>query len=754
MNKNIHIYGVSFPKIGIFFSILLLFIVLSYDILFQWFHPDDLAAIIAGNQFGYFGCVENYFLKTTLNRLTSDAIVCTFNLIYYTGSPFSGLVLLRLLLLLTIPLSLSIVFNRYIFPGNFIYSFASGIIISSISLAIIYSEYSTLFPLDLVMYCVSASSFILLLYAYLGINESIKKYLLFVIIFFLSANTHEIIMALCGMMLLKFAFDIYKNNSNKNDTYFIRMKKIISFQISIPAILLVISFLMSILTPGYKARIGVWPIDLNYINIFHFIFLNIEEYIYLIYLFSPLIFILFLIGLLFSIIKDNINKDTVLYLLKLFSIFGILYALIVILMVGMVPSLYILGTRTPSFQLYESFFNLKPFSVPTRSIFFTILFFNISVFLTGIYVGLHVKKRKYVNSINYIIIILILFLSFIHPDIKSSVSMLIKLYRPLSSSLSKEIDSFNLKYNTSNFDNKFITGEIFSERLLSKKDVKIQSFFYNRTSSLLTPSFELNILGDKILNNVSLEVSRDNQILKKIENSLRYPYQFRLNSMYWYENTYKLYLKNLSNLDKIYMGEVECSFNNFEESSKIKCLNPMIEKTGLNLTSNNLELTRIDLNQFNQLNLVDIIPNNNGNCIEVLDNKNIVGEHFAATSLNIQAGKTLFLFNGLKSSASSYVYLIGSNSSVLVPWSNHTSKSNIPAVHGDQNVFKILFLQTGNYENKTYLSLIVESQADQVATLRLQNSLYDVSKDSTTVYKVDIDNSSITCGVKIGRLTK
>ena len=89
MYKIINTYRIPFTSIGIIFSSVLLFLVLNYDTLFQWFHPDDLAVISSGNQLGYLGCVKNYFINTTLNRLTADALVCTFNMIDYAGSPFA-----------------------------------------------------------------------------------------------------------------------------------------------------------------------------------------------------------------------------------------------------------------------------------------------------------------------------------------------------------------------------------------------------------------------------------------------------------------------------------------------------------------------------------------------------------------------------------------------------------------------------------------------------------------------------------------
>jgi hypothetical protein len=104
--------------ISIILSSLILFLVLNYDILFQWFYPDDLRVITVANKLGYLGCVENYFINTTLNRLTSDTLICAFNLIEYASTPFMGLVLLRILLLLTLPISIALFFNKYILKNN------------------------------------------------------------------------------------------------------------------------------------------------------------------------------------------------------------------------------------------------------------------------------------------------------------------------------------------------------------------------------------------------------------------------------------------------------------------------------------------------------------------------------------------------------------------------------------------------------------------------------------------------------------
>ena len=77
---------------------------IEHDLIFSKF--DVLDAINIGNKYSYFGCFKLYYIHTTINRITSDLVICTTSIFYKIGiTPWLGLVFTKIVFSLTLPFS-------------------------------------------------------------------------------------------------------------------------------------------------------------------------------------------------------------------------------------------------------------------------------------------------------------------------------------------------------------------------------------------------------------------------------------------------------------------------------------------------------------------------------------------------------------------------------------------------------------------------------------------------------------------------
>jgi hypothetical protein len=364
----------------LFFSVIIFYLAISPSIFYPRF-PDELVATkIFSMKGGLFSCAHQYYVGTTINRVTADFVICGlagFSKLFpsqYVGW-FSSTLLIYSIIPTTICIFICNLFQTK-WPESLTYSF----LISALALNPAINQAHNLWGLDLAIY----ASGIIFLFLFFSFFFKIKKNkvtkLGSLIFFFLSLNSHEIYLVFgCYFLLVYLVSDVLKNRVPRNISYFLNIGG--NFYFLYFCIILLISSLLTILAPQLGTRLNTWDTvslwdGIRYIHIpmnQMFNYLRFYPYVFL---------CLFLLGL--SIKPNNMVRKK--YTMELVIIFTwpLIFLIALSFLIGLTPQLQFPGAPT----------------LAERHAVTLLIGFALNICLIGSFFRLYLDK-KYINVMKY-----------------------------------------------------------------------------------------------------------------------------------------------------------------------------------------------------------------------------------------------------------------------------------------------------------------------------------------------------------------
>lgn len=668
--EELYSYGILILSIFFYF-------IANVDHFFSWWVPDEINAINIGNNKSYYGCFTNYYIDTTINRITSDLVICTSSILYKLGTtPWLGLIFNKLIFSLTLPFSIAYLLRKTLLM-TLTNSISVGFILTSIVSVVNYNPNSPLYSVDMAIYT-TANSLLLILLAMNNENLLSKRFIIYCITFFLASCSHEVVLALCGIMLTERIYYLFKNK------LYTKIILLISLYIS--------ASLSYFITPGYRQRLNTWPATENPIQAFNFIMDTLPLIGNQIINYSFIFLFAIIFGLFFSIINRKNNKINLFQIHRLLF-YAVGYLVVICFLVGFTSSLKV----TPNG------------GIPPRMSFEIFLLLSFVIFSSSYALGSYLKnKYLFYNhnlkiGINSLTILILLFLSLIHPDL------------------------YVFKYSVENVVKSVIAPNILSEEVFPGKNILLPSLSRSIYSREITPNYifilrYFNI--DRLLANTSTKKLRIRELSDKL-NAININDYYGINSP-WLKILFDIYKQSYFSYFDL---NVPCTWF-FPNKSSI-CYR---SSTDLNL--NKYKIINKNLLELNQTSNIIITPTNNG---YQLSDTGVTGEHYAYTNFDIKKGIYFISVNGdLDNRMKSYIYLTSKNNQILIPWINRNSDEKSYNYFGSTNDLQILFTQIGtNKDGVDFINIIFSSQRNLNITLRYQHGV-----KSSTIYKGIVNNTS------------
>jgi hypothetical protein len=411
--------------------------------LFFEFYGDELIANQTYYGLGYFSCIKNYYLHTTINRLAADIGLCSMaGSTTFFDSPFIGWVLARLFFYLLIPVSIAFLLKNM---GKLQYKhgLTAAFLLCSLVFYMISAGDRILFGADLAIYGAATLTFFVLLGLLPKIIENKQSFVWFCVFYAFNLTSHEAMLVVSSIFLPLYAWHRY--------CCFRRVKEPFSFRAFAEGVLkdrklwillaiYISSALITVLAPGVTLRQKIWPTTGTFWDGVSYMLLSIEEVFHLLARSYVIMIFIFIMGYL----SRNITSKTLHYT-KLGVVFmwacPFIYVIVAGFLLGLTPSLQVGNTFTNPIIPIKSLFSGL---VSSQSIFlggglairqalFVYLSLILNIFLAGFYVSSyfhrakekHIKTRWYYRTI-FASIIMLVFL--FHPAGMGSIRVIKALF--------------------------------------------------------------------------------------------------------------------------------------------------------------------------------------------------------------------------------------------------------------------------------------------------------------------------------------
>lgn len=663
---NIKLYSVLILSIAFYF-------VVNVDHFFSWWVPDELNSIVAGKQSSYFSCVKNYYLYTTINRLTSDLVICSTNFIANFGAtPFRGLVIAKLILSLSLPISVGYLVYKSI-NGQFINSLSIGFFLVGIVSVINFEHASMLYSMDMAIYT-TANSLLIIMLALDKSKFLEGRYYIYLFIFFIAACSHEVVLALVGLLIIEITYFLFVSKAYKN--------------IFLILSIYIFSAISYFITPGYRNRLLTWPASATpaeafyyMLGTFKYIFTHLFEYL----LILAIVFFLGFVASMMHKYKKEISAWKILRLLM----YAIAYLIVTSFLVGLSKTLWIHldGGIYPriTFEIY--------------------LLITIAIFLSGHLTGNLLKigcKLANSESILYSSLIyssILISLIFLHPDLNIFLKVNHRFFNENISDITDKNYSIIVQ---NNYFLSTVSTSIFRREVTPNAHKFPKYFDIDKSlSSYSIDNLKYSNIHNKINELIDLETER----------------HFYLRSI-WLKYLFLIYKKDYYE----YMSKYsECSW-----------FVPPISPSKCDISSNDfdfLNLSPINLKKITSFSNINVIVKNiNGENI-IYDNDSY-GEHYIETSVKVSKGIYALTVIGYNNQLKNYIYLISQGKQILIPWSKKATTESYYYEYGTGSGLDLLFSQAGTEEgsNKNFINILFRSSGDMDLSIRYQHA------SDTTVY--------------------
>jgi hypothetical protein len=667
---------------------ILFYFTVNVDHFFSWWVPDEINAINIGNKYSYFGCFKLYYIHTTINRITSDLVICTTSIFYKIGiTPWLGLVFTKIVFSLTLPFSTAYLINKrfYLRP---LHSIGTGFILVGIVSVVNFNPTSPLYSMDMAIYS-TANSLLLIVLAMDNTNLTNRKFIFYCILFFLACCSHEVVLAICGFILIE-------------RLYFFKKIKSYLKVVSLTTLYLLAS-VSYFLTPGYMQRLRIWPANgtineaLLYIpGTFEYIFNILNNY-------SILLSVAMIFGILFSFINFINIKFSIYEILRLF-IYGLSYLIVSSFLIGFSKSLYVSQSG----------------GLPPRLSFEVYLIFSISIFILAYYFGNYLKEIYviYIEKAKIgfeITIISILFtLTLINPDFNIFKYVFVN------------------SIQTVIFPSK-LTNEVF----LGKNKILpyLGSSLYKRQISPNVPYILKYFNIDRLFFTSSVQYLKEINFHDKLNKlSVNGEEYFKINSP-WLKYLLDIYKQD----SNVYIAK-KTNCNWFIANKNLVC----------DLSSTDFDINKYKVKNKKLVSLNNnhnVITKFSNGQHHIADNE-IFGEHFIYTTIDINKGVYYLTFKGNPKNPKNYIYIISKNSQLLLPWIDRDPQEVYFNEFGLERDLKLLYSQSGTASNgDAFINILFSSSKDVQIILRYQHGI------KTTVYNGEKSNISKLDDVFFGEVT-
>lgn len=691
--------------------------------LFAWFAPDELAVSSTYHNAGLLGCINTYYLHTTINRISADLGICLMakNAVLW-GAPFMGWALSRLFFYALIPISMALVLKELV-KIPFKFAVILALIISTIGLFILSDGIFYMFGLDLAIYATATITFFLLVALFPRSIENNLCYVLFCLVYSINLSSHEVFLPISGLFIPLFAW-YHQAASDHKQTLALWVKNIWrDKKLGVLLVIYAASVLATIFAPGLAMRQHVWPSSGTYHDGLVYMALSVEEAAYFIYRSYILIFLIFLLGAIcrFLVLGQPLPKKKLFYVF-LFCV-PLIYLLLMGYLLGITPSLWMGSQRTVGFQWIEPLIMtksvlLKQGALAIRQNLFFYTGLLLDIFLAGFLLAgvLKVSLKREMNGLFQMILLLVVTMLFLfHPDGRGSAKILTALGRG-----DADIMHYSPQENKDTYP-----GNVMSYIFPGFPDTPVL------TSTLLPRNHLANHIASvaDILESNYLTLNQNEGVSAA---SLDAVYS---RMIFWYQVT-NPWKNQILSMYKVFIAGKCSSFLNPSEKIDLSCYNTV----GNVLTKGRFTVAKtIHLNVLNGVE----IKEGEGDCTQLRD-ISTRGEHFASSDLQLSKGLNYFIFDTQATNIELYIYIIGKNESVLFSWLNQSAKG-WNKVSGD-NSLNPVFSQMGTSAKSKKLALIIDSSVAQKIQLRWQHS------SGGTSYAGNKENTSAICGAQFGQI--
>jgi hypothetical protein len=423
-------------------ALIMLFLCFYFSIsvgLFLWLYPDEPAVSMSYHNFGFLGCVKNYYLHTTINRFGADINFCSMAMIsHFFPTLYSGWVIARFVFYAFVPIAILFFFKKML-SMSYKSSLLAALLISALGFFMLNGTGFFLFGASLSIYVAATVTFILLVALLPSSVEGEKSFLWFCIIFALNLTCHEIFLAVSGFFIPVFAW--YRQSQNKG----VIREALKDQRVLILSSIYVVCAVIIVFAPGVGMRQKVWPSTGTPMDALAFIIFVTEECVYLMVRSYAFVAAIMLIGLCagYSLNCRFIPKKKL--LLAYFFIAPFIYICVTSILLGITPSLWGGSIRPESFRIFDHYFAslvsspaIMKGGFAIRQFVFVFFAWLIDLFLIGLLLGQVIRNTvsPSFKGENYKVTIFqlgicglasVLFLT--HPDGMGSLRIIPALFR-------------------------------------------------------------------------------------------------------------------------------------------------------------------------------------------------------------------------------------------------------------------------------------------------------------------------------------
>lgn len=699
-----------------FFIVILSMLCFYFSInecLFDWFGPDELAAIASVKRRGLIECSSNYYFNTTINRLSAAFGVCALakNVLLF-NSKYFGLILSRACYYFLIPFSVAVFLRHCLKIKNYL-SYTLAFVTSSIAFFIIstlaetqsniHADSSSLFGLDLAIYAMGTISYFLTMGLFFKSFKNNLYFTFFALCYAINLNSHEVFLITGGFIIVIYGWCLHKELvSTSNDKFTVLKTLMYKGKIATLLLIEIVSGLVTTLANGVKMRQETWPSDGSIYDGLSYLILSLEEVIYSIFQYALLAMLLLALGFIFRARSDfkYTAKNAVFFWLIL-SI-PIFYLVIVAYLIGITPSLHIPPTKSAYFAVFDNYLSplisskkISAGALAMRQNLFLYITLYVNIFLTGFLVAPKFRslykliQRYHTENIITAIVVTILFIS--HPLMPESINILQEMLKE--------------KHYRNNFSSLNSTSFLRS---------KFSHFFFPTNRSTYHTGTSSHITLDRTLqagNNQRINLKKIEKVHKKIDEN---------------EAAWLSFLYNVSFIR-------ECNKSTLNPALTAFTCQVIYGETKLN----NLLKTRVfSMPWLLNLNIMQGLKLSKSN--SQLRDEETDGEHFIATEIKLSKGLHYFIVETAISNTDLYIYLIGEKTCILFPWSiiknakSPTSYQFVYTNNEQEHSIEPLFVQQERSIslNKERFFFVVNNHTSQKMFLRIQQG-----HQGATVYK-------------------
>lgn len=678
---------------------------------FFWFHADELAASRMYDSGGLIGCVKQYYLKTTVNRLSADLSVCFMaKTASLWASPYLGWVFARLLFYTLIPISMTYLirsFSRVSLRISLIIAF----LLASFVYFILSDDIYYMFGLDLAIYATATWTFFMLLSLF---SKSLKggwAFIVFCIIFVLNLNSQEVFLVISAFFIPLMAY--YRHGMSPSAAGAFIRSTLKDQQIWMLSLLYAVSALMTLLAPGLALRQGVWPSSGTWVDGLTYMLLSMEDTLYLMCKCPALLLTTFLMGVLIASLTRTQRYFNFKPLYVFLWLSPLMYLMLTGYLIGITPSLWIESIRPKSFQWITQVLNdasmVKHGALAIRQNLFLLTALYLDVFFAGFLLVKHFRKepRDHALIAAFLLLLISMATFFYHPDRIASLRIL---------STFTKAPVYEIKFGASNGVSKAIFRR--------KHVVSHQDGLANLSLDAYLRANEDKEISSTVFDSVYQRVIPAYRVTKET------PFIERIYAMY--------------QLD-IYTDRPCFPFLHPNQAQST-----CSQVYGNETLSDRLKHTKIMPSHVIHLGETQgaELKEMGDDCIALVDTS-VDGEHFAVSKLPLRQGLNYFVFETLpvKSNLELYIYLIGSKTSVLFPWLNMTRRSYHWSAFGSNDDFLAVFSERKRIKQKDILELVVDSPVEQEVQLRWQHGIA-----GNTLYRGEPTNVSQICRIEQGEI--